>query len=255
MFGLGAVSVALLLAAGKAADSASADLVGALLRQNTIHSQGDDADARPPTADAPLDVLVAYWRNWRKAAPSPEVAARLLVACEHDPVVVPELIELLPETDGANDRIKVIWDQHHARFGAQWSKQVVSFLMGRSRYFRDDLEKAAAAAHDEAGYVDGSDALEQLVRLDWARAAPLLTRFAAGNQRRRAALAVALTYKHQVATGGPAAGEQLRAKLKAIVAERRPGFRARRRVRRAGRHRLARARRVVPCPVRRSDVA
>ena len=50
------------------------------------------------------------------------------------------------------------------------------------------------------------------------RAAPLLTRFAAGSQRRRATLALALTYKHQVATGGPAAGDELRAKLKAIVA-------------------------------------
>ena len=36
---------------------------------------------------------------------------------------------------------------------------------------------------------------------------------------------MALTYKHQVATGGPAAGEELRAKLKAIVAgKKNPGF-------------------------------
>ena len=154
MFGLGAVGVVLLLAAGKAADSGSADLVGALLRQNAIRSEGEAADTRPPAADAPLDVLVAYWRNQSKPAP-PDVAARLLVACERDPALLLELLKLLPETDGASDRIKVIWDQHHARLGPEWSKEVTTFLMGRSRYFRDDLEKAAAAAHDEDGYIEG----------------------------------------------------------------------------------------------------
>jgi hypothetical protein len=89
---------------------------------------------------------------------------------------------------------------------------------------RDEIEKTAAAAHDDGRDVVGGEALEALAKLDWPRAAPLLQRFAAARQPQRAALALALTYRHEVATGGAATGTALRKKLQAIATDRKqPG--------------------------------
>jgi hypothetical protein len=89
---------------------------------------------------------------------------------------------------------------------------------------RGELEKEAAAAHDDDGYLMGGEALAELAKLDWPRAEPLVRRFAAGKQPRRAALALALTYRHEVASGGAAAGAALRQKLQAIATDRKqPG--------------------------------
>lgn len=88
---------------------------------------------------------------------------------------------------------------------------------------RTILEQQAAAARDREGYVAGEEALRELARVDWRRAEPLLNRFAAERGPRRAALALALLYQHQLTTNG-AAVEVLRLRLVEIATDRRaPG--------------------------------
>jgi hypothetical protein len=87
---------------------------------------------------------------------------------------------------------------------------------------RKALEKDAAAAHDDEGYVLGGASLTDLTRIDWLRAQPLLARFAEEREPRRAALALALLYRHELTKGAQV--EALRLRLKSIATDRRaPG--------------------------------
>jgi len=225
------VALAVLVAAAPA-KNAEPDLIAALLRKSAVPAVSESANrgtTAPPADDAPLDAVLAYWRYQEDhdARPSPRLRARLLDACERDPALLPDLLRVLPEADADRDRIKTIWDRHHAGLGETWSDTVMYFLMAHSRYFRDELEKAAAGAHDEDGYVQGRERLEDLARLDWARAEPLLRRLASDErQPRRAALALAITYKHAVATGGAGAAD-LRKTLEGIATGRRKAGAAR----------------------------
>jgi hypothetical protein len=67
-----------------------------------------EEETKPPTDDAPIKELIAYWRRDHGAnseKPSDKVRQRLLEACEDRPILTLGLIELLPETTDTHDRL------------------------------------------------------------------------------------------------------------------------------------------------------
>jgi hypothetical protein len=131
---------------------------------------------------------------------------------------LPYLVEFLPDTSDAHDRVKELWDRADPgeRHGEEW-KGVREWLMFRSLYLRDELVEIARAARDEEGWVEGTDELEALARLDWAAATPILLAHEVGTHQRTAALAMSLLYRKAVRERASGEAESYRDKLRSIV--------------------------------------
>ncbi|HEX5083344.1 MAG TPA: HEAT repeat domain-containing protein, partial [Blastocatellia bacterium] len=177
--------------------------------------------------DAPLEALIGYWTDRSSLTdqqkPSPIVSKRLLEGVEKNPERLTALLDLLPDTADTHDRIKKILDREERtpRLSADHKRKAREWLMTHSGYFRDELAQAAEGAKDENGWIAGESKIKALVRLDWARAEPILKKLASGDQPRAAALALALLYKRAVESNDARQEEALRTRLKAIVADRR----------------------------------
>ena len=67
-----------------------------------------------PGEDAPLDLLVKYWRvtfRYNAPPPSDRVRRRLLEAVERYPDELSRLVDGLPDTPESHDRVKALLDQ------------------------------------------------------------------------------------------------------------------------------------------------
>ena len=106
---------------------------------------------KPPADDAPIKELIDYYWDQDHAAnttkPSDKVRQRLLEACEDRPELTLHLIECLPETPGADDRLYKLFEEEDGENSAVWKAFLQNWLLRNSRYFRDDL---IAAAREEA---------------------------------------------------------------------------------------------------------
>ncbi|NTV81209.1 MAG: HEAT repeat domain-containing protein, partial [Candidatus Aminicenantes bacterium] len=193
-----------------------------------------------PAEDAPLAILADYWarhpapdaaldespefaaRFNREPMPSERIRHRLLEAGEADPGILARLLSRLPETPASYDRIKSLLDTERGqpRYGENWSKRVERFLMFHSRYFRQELTRAAREAHDEEYKVKGAAELEALAKLDWAAAEPILKTHAEGGKARTAALSLALIYGHHIEAGAGDKARPYRDMLMRIVEDR-----------------------------------
>lgn len=186
----------------------------------------------PPGDDAPLDVLARYWaQRWDRdsALPSDLLRQRLLEACEADPEYLPSLLSIVPDSPSVHDRIKALLDheQRSPRFSADWQRTVTRYLMLHSRYFRQDLIKAAQGAHDEGSTPRGAEELAALAGLDWDAAEPILTKLAASENERVGSAALALLYRHYTEAGSEAKAGGFRDRLKRIVENKSAAGRAR----------------------------
>jgi hypothetical protein len=179
-----------------------------------------------PADDAPLETVARYWAQRSDAdaeGASERVKQRLLEACEARPEYLPGLLSRLPDTPLAHDRIKAILDKDLAspHFGKDWQHSVARYLMFHSRYFREDLIRAAEQAHDEDNSPSGEEELKALAKLDWPAAEPILKKHTASTNPRVGALAISLLYAHYGDEGG------YRTRLKQLVEDRSAPGRAR----------------------------
>jgi hypothetical protein len=184
-------------------------------------SSDTTSDDEPPE-DAPLEVLSRYWAEESVTDGtklSENLRQRLLAACEAQPELLGSLIRILPDTPDSYDRIKAIYDRNADKFNDSWRENVVKHLKTHSKYFRDQLVAEARAAKDadEGGYVNHSDELETLTRIDWIRAEPVLRAHAAGTAPRTALLAKTLLFRHFVATHDSDSASALQKQLMAVV--------------------------------------
>lgn len=182
-----------------------------------------------PPEDAPLETLAGYWSG-RFAGDQPTITSRtqerLLDACEAEPRYLPSLLKVLPDTAAAHARIKSLLDAElkAPRFNSEWAAVVRKDLMYHSRYFIQDLVRAAQAAHDEEDSLKGEEELKALSRLDWNAAEPVLAVHAASGNHRVAALSLSLLYARSLAVSDSRAAVGYRERLKRIVEDRsRPG--------------------------------
>ena len=193
-----------------------------------------------PAKEAPLEVLADYWARHpapdaaldeslefvakfnREPMPVGAVRDRLLEAAEADPGILARLLSRLPDTPSSYDRIKSLLDdeKRQPRYGADWSTRVERYLMFHSRYFRQELTRAAREALDENYKVKGAAELGALAKLDWAAAEPILKTHAEGRNARTAALSLALIYGHHVEAGAEDKARPYREVLMRIVEDR-----------------------------------
>ena len=195
----------------------------------------ENKDKRPPIPgdDAPLDLLVKYWwrARWRNPyhpMPSETVRRRLLEAAEKDPDDLWRLLDWLPDTPEAHDRVKALLDQMppvDEKSRNSGTEYVHEWLMTHSRYFRDELVEQAGRLNEANGYIHNEKLLIALARLDWKKAQPVLEHHLASGSPRRAALALSLQYTHAVETSDAAEEKNLRERLQKIATDTQaPGY-------------------------------
>jgi hypothetical protein len=110
-------------------------------------ASAESAQARdiflPPGDDAPLDVLARYWAHLPPTSEANNISdktrERLLEACDSYPELLPSLLDKLPKTPAAYDKVKALFDEHSQKFGGTWKDKVTQHLMLHSKYFRDSL--------------------------------------------------------------------------------------------------------------------
>jgi hypothetical protein len=181
-----------------------------------------------PPEDAPLGILADYWSEFAGDHPAitPRTQERLLDACEAEPRYLANLLQVLPDTATAHARIKGLFDAEGKapRFNSEWTAAVRKYLLYHTRYFIQDLGRAARAAHDEDDSLKGEDDLKALARLDWTAADPILAAHASSENHRVAALSLSLLYAHSLAVSERRAEAAYRERLKRVVEDRsRPG--------------------------------
>jgi hypothetical protein len=168
--------------------------IGELLKQTPLQpgSAGDVAsgkddskdEEKPPADDAPINELIAYWRNHsyqdvaeNKNKLSDKVRERLLAACEDRPYLLARLTHALPQTSDAYDRVyKLLADDPDEN--ANWKTAVRQWLKFNSPYFRETLVEEVRRL-SQNGAADVS-AVSALARLDWEAARPMVAAMADG---------------------------------------------------------------------------
>jgi hypothetical protein len=100
--------------------------------------------------------------------------------------------------------MKQIFDEHKRPTTSEWSRAFTSYLMRNTLYLRGELvqQASAAADHSRFSYVEKGEELEMLAAADFARAEPILKKFAEDPMPRRAVLAKALLFEY--GPNGPA---------------------------------------------------
>ncbi|MGH9766444.1 MAG: HEAT repeat domain-containing protein, partial [Blastocatellia bacterium] len=194
--------------------------------QKAANDSSDDSseeEEKPPADDTPIKDLVAYWSERGNGAeldakgPSDKVRQLLLKATEDRPELAISLINFLPETTDAHDRLYKLLEEE-SEDESYWKRFLRDWLQHNSRYFRDELIEAARGA-DEDGPAS-SENLRSLARLDWEAARPILESYASAGKADLTPIAIALLYEHAEQGGDSPRAENYRALLKAIVANR-----------------------------------
>jgi hypothetical protein len=174
-----------------------------------------------PGEDASIAALVSYWRSTaagrQQTRPSEHVIDRLLDWCESSPRDLSSLLPLFQESPPAQDRIKAIYDRNGSDPGFDSVRQ---FLRLHSRHFREERIAMARQAHDKEYWVQNSEELEALARLDWNVAEPILLEHVRSGLHRTRALALAQLYSVAVRQSSREKAEAYRSSLRAIVEDR-----------------------------------
>ena len=222
------VLVASCLVAAAEASERPKRLIEAMLRLPVppLADAREEEGSKPLTGDEPIDTLetLAITRSPRI---TPAIRERVMARLAAEPEILPRVLTLLPETDAAAAAAWSAFEKLPPKLarGAEF-QEVREWLRRRGNYFRQELASAARQVTDEEGWIKGEEDLRAYARLDWAGAAPIVARLAAGSSPRAAALAHALLYAHHVAKGDAAAADE-RAALRAIVENRSAPARAR----------------------------
>jgi HEAT repeats len=175
---------------------------------------------KPPDDDVPLGKLIEYWSGHSDVEdrddikkPSEKVSYRLLEACEDRPRLLEDLINLMPETPDASDRLYRLFTEEKVK-AATWKDRLRIWLMRHSSYFRDELIELASSTNDDdkTQYY-----LEALAKLDWEVARPLLERLAGEAKPKLTPVALSLFYKRAVERNDDAQIENYRKRLMEVV--------------------------------------
>ena len=186
-----------------------------------VHPQAERQQL--PSANSSLSALAQYWRRRFAQDPdrlSDDLRERLLDACEAYPDSAADLVHLVPRTAEANRRLLPLLDRlPNDGDSFQARGQIVRYLSQNSGLFRTELVARARAAHEGQGFIEDEEDVRALARLDWDRAAPLLTGMIKVDAPRMTALAVALQYQHFLSPFKPEA-QRLRRRLKDMAENR-----------------------------------
>lgn len=141
---------------------------------------------KPPSDDAPIDDLVAYWQNInqinQKLTYSPKASEktlnRLMDEIERKPEILPSLLNNFTGKKDAADFVKRLYDREMSekKFERDWRESVKRWLTYNSEYFSNELLRQAEQAGDAGEYISNQEELLALARVDWEKARPILER-------------------------------------------------------------------------------
>ena len=185
----------------------------------------------PPPDDAPIDVLMEYWRTQaedyneirHKVYPSEKALDRLLAAIEKEPEKLPQFLSILPPGSRSAEFVKGIYDgvAMGSEKGYERRSRLKQWMKYNTPYFSAELAREASRVADNEGYVTHHRELLALARVDWERAGPIVARLY-GNPANKASHTAALwaLYLHAIASGSPGDTDRYRDELKNVVADR-----------------------------------
>jgi HEAT repeats len=186
-------------------------------------------DKPPPADDAPIEKLIEYWSRYGGAEdtslfyeskekmqkPTDKVRYRLLEACEDRPWLLTSLLNLMPGTPDACERLyRLLTEENDIDKG--WREGLHRWLMFHSNYFRGDLIAHARSINNYNVDTTGV-ALVALAKLDWEEAKPILESLAGGATQELTPVGLSLLYKRAVEKNDDPQAENYRAQLKEIV--------------------------------------
>lgn len=178
----------------------------------------------PPADDASSEDLLAYWKFQNRydgkftyaPKPSPRTLGRLIEEVEKNPLSLPEMVNVFPETDEAAAFVKSLYDNElrSRKLGEDWRRSIRRWLTYHTKYFSDELYRAASQATDTREYVTNQDEVLALARVDYDRAKPLLERMANDKSKPvTQTLALWALYKGALATNDSIAADNYRRDL------------------------------------------
>jgi hypothetical protein len=198
---------------------------------------GDAGEKRPAVGGPPCDVwgavtqqtvaeLALRCRDVERM--TPETRERLFAAISPELVSSSEYLERLPKRPEVVARVREIYDTAIDRGQPKARKGIDEWLRRHEAARSAELVSGASKLSYDGCWLNGGEDLEALANIDWARAAPLLRRYAASSNPYIATNARALTYRHQIVVSSPSASAT-RTELQRTATNRRanPGARDR----------------------------
>ncbi|MBI5367028.1 MAG: HEAT repeat domain-containing protein [Planctomycetes bacterium] len=180
-----------------------------------------------PTADAPAEAVYDFWstacarmQSARRPTIAPAQAETLLSLVERRPAFIDSVIRCLPETAEAVERVRKLHAARGPKHAAGAGCCALSeWLLSHGAVPLEHTRAVAAGARalEQLSYIQGEPELRALARFDWGAAAPLLERFASGDQPALATLAVGLQFAHAAGDGEAATAESLRRRLQTVA--------------------------------------
>ena len=138
--------------------------------------------SNPPPDDAPIDVLMEYWRAQaqdyneirNKVYPSEKALDRLLAAIAKEPEQLHWFLLILPPGSRSAEFVKGIYDgiATGSEKGYEQRARLKQWMKYNTPYFSAELARDASRVADNEGYVTHHRDLLALARVDWERAGP-----------------------------------------------------------------------------------
>lgn len=187
--------------------------------------------SNPPPDDMPIEYLMAYWRAQSsdfselryKVYPSDKVLARLIAELSKNPAEIGDFLNIFPPGDRSADFIKSTYNRmsngdeelrHYRSALRRWLKY-------NTREFSFELERDASRVADANSYVSFHNELIALARVDWDRAAPIVSRlYSNPGQRASQTAALWALYLHAIEEGSTGDAERYRDELQKTIADR-----------------------------------
>jgi HEAT repeat protein len=168
-----------------------------------------------------------YWRamsmGFRELGynpkPSDKVLDRLLAEVQKDPEKVYQFLNAFRGSKKAADLVKEIYDRIASGTESDRDRRagLKRWLTYNSPYFSGELFNGANKVTDSNEYVTHQEELLALGRVDWDRAAPIVNRLYAGNQKVSRVLAQWALYRNALDNDSVSDIDRYRDELKAVV--------------------------------------
>jgi hypothetical protein len=179
--------------------------------------------AKPPPDGAPIADLVDYWTDQAgqdgPARPTESVKGRLLSACEIDPRILARLLNLLPASKEAAERIVRIYlsSAGNNTLNRTWHTQVETWLKFNSNLYVSQLAAEAEQVRDRGAEIQNEGSLIALAKVDPDTAMPILLALLETRQMRSETLATALLFRMSVEAGDADKQSEYRSRLQTIA--------------------------------------
>lgn len=218
--------------------SAKTDVVGQLLQLpappppnplvvRPIYTESE-AKAEPPSDDAPISELWAFWSSVSIPARSlgyrPKMSdktfQRLKARVDRDPNEITSILSAFDDSERSYELVKKAFDTLTANEKIEEGplSDIREWLVNHSPYFTEELLERARTTKDTATYVENQEELLQLTRFDFEKARPLIDEmYARDEDKATHVLARWALYRHAIETGSSLDADRYRDELKAIV--------------------------------------